>query len=108
MRRNAIAHFARIIIEKVCRANLEVVAGRWGNPAASVAVAKSPYSRHGGSELVVDRNVAVFVNGDAGSFQTEVVCVRRTSHRQQNVRSRDLQLIVDAVYADRDIVAIGA
>ena len=75
MRRNAVAYFARIVIEQVCRGDLEVVIGSVGKASASIAVAKRPYAGNGSAQLFIDRDVAVLVGCKAGGLEAKIVGV---------------------------------
>jgi hypothetical protein len=83
--RNAVADPARPAIEEVCRDDLEIIVGGVSEGAFAVAVAERPHSRHVRAQLIADYDVASLVPGDTGRVEAEIVGVRATAAREQQV-----------------------
>ena len=83
--RNAVADPARPAVEEVCRDDLEIIIGGVGEGAFAVAVAERPHPRHVRAQLIVDDYVASLVPRDPGRVEPEIVGVRATADREQQV-----------------------
>ena len=82
---NAVADPARAAVEEVCRDDLEIIIGGVGEGAFAVAVTERPHPRHVRAQLIVDDDVASLVPGDPGFVEPEIVGVRPTADREQQV-----------------------
>ena len=73
------------MVEKIRGDDLEIVIGGVGEGAFAVAVAKRPDPRHVGAQLIIDLNVASFVDCNAGLAQPEIIRIRPTPNRQEHM-----------------------
>ena len=92
-------------VEEICGDDLEIIVGGVGEGAFAVAVAERPHPRHVGAQLIVDDDVAALVPGDAGLVEPEIVGVRATADREQQVRPANFGRSVCAIEAHQDVVA---
>jgi len=92
--RDAIAHPARIVVEQVRRDDLEIVVGGMREGAAPVAIAQRPDVGQAGANLVVHRDIAVFVAPHPGVVEAEIVAVGTAADREQQMRTDDLRRAV--------------
>ena len=74
-----------LVVEQVGGDDLEVVVGGVGEGALAVAVAQGPDAGDAGAELVVDVDVAVLVDGDAGFVEAQVVGVGAAADGEKHV-----------------------
>jgi hypothetical protein len=103
---DAIAQAARGAVEEVRRDDLEVVVRGVGEGAAAVAVVERPNAGDVRGEEVVHRDVAVFVDGDAGAIQLQIVGIGCAADREQHMRSGHLGRPVDAIDIDADALVV--
>ena len=83
--RHPVAHSSQLMVEKICRDNLEIVIGGVGEGAFAVAIAQRKNARHIGGELVIDTDEASFVDCNAGLAQAEIIRIRPTPNRQEHM-----------------------
>ena len=103
VRCDAIAHLTRIVVEQIGGDDFEVVVGRVREPASAVAIAEGPDARHVGPKLIVYHDVPLWIRGDAGFVQAQVVGVRAASHSEQHMRTADPGRFAGAIDAGDDL-----
>src|SRR6202007_2975367 len=86
---DAVAHPARIVVEQVGGHDLEIVVRGVGERAPAVAVAHRPNVVDVRLELIIDHDVAATIRLHAGRLESQVVGVRSSSYRHQEVTSGD-------------------
>src|SRR5271166_468798 len=82
---NAVADPAQVPVEKVCCNDLEIIVGGVGEGALAVAVAERPHPRYVGAQLIVDDDVAALVPRDTRQVEPEIVGVRTTADREEQM-----------------------
>ena len=101
--RKAVADAATILLKKISRDDLIVIISCVGEGALAVAVAERPDVGHGGTQLVVDRNVAVLVGFYTGRVKTQIIGIGAAADSEQYMGADDLLSSGLAVNADRDV-----
>src|SRR5438034_8882637 len=79
------------MVEKVARDDFIVVVRSMGKCASAIGVTQCPNSRYVSAKLVIHYDIAVLIGLDAGLVEAEVVGIRDTSDRQQQMRARDFE-----------------
>ena len=72
---------------------------------AARAISHRPDIRGRGLQPVVDLDIAVLVELDAGQIETDSIRVRRPARRDQNVGTFDRAFVISAMDVDADLIA---
>src|SRR5690606_32408073 len=80
----------------------EIVVGRVGEGAASVAVAQCVYVGLAGAQFVVDGDMAAFVGLYAGPVETEIVGVGAAADGEKHMGPGNGRIAFGAIDVDRD------
>ena len=65
--------------------------------AFTVAIAQRPNAGNAAPELIVDDDVSALVHRDAGAIQSEIICIRNTPDREQDMRAANFRITRHAV-----------
>src|SRR6185437_758644 len=101
----AIRQAARVVVEQIAAGDFEVVVGGVGEGAVAVDVAERPDARDIGAQLVVDREIAAGIEGEAGLADVEVLDIGLAADGNEQVAGGDGQRLAAGGGGDGDGVA---
>src|SRR5262249_38138705 len=97
---------SRVVVEKVCCPDFEIVVGGVGEGAPPVAIPQRPDGGDIGAQVIGDLDVAAGVGSDACLVEAEIVRVRPTADREQQMGADDLRASSGILHRHRDLVAL--
>src|SRR6476659_8559997 len=86
--------------------NFIVIVGRMGKGALPVAVSHGPDARHVRAQLIIDLDVTMLIDSNAGLVDPEVIGIGATSYCEQEMGPANLGTAVCAIERHYQFVAL--
>ena len=97
VRLNALRYAASLTVQQIGRHDFEVVVGRMGKRALTIAIAERPDTRDVGLQPIVHDDVTALIARDASCVEPQIVRVGLAANREKQMRAFDRRAAVLAI-----------